>query len=200
MPPASVELSHAERHVPLRGSTTANRPLHGPLPRRRYTEDMTDTRRSEAGRAKPPQKTERPRDEFGRPLPRGAKNLLQLANFDALSVDENHLLGVDYLNAGNFFGAHEAWETAWRMSKASEEEEFFKGLSQLGAGYTHYARGNPVGARALLSRGLSRIRGYRPSRRGLDLDKLARAVQAHIDTLDGYARGETLPEISSLRL
>ena len=161
---------------------------------------MTETTRSEAEPGKPPQKTERPRDEFGRPLPRGAKSRLQLANFDALSVDENHLLGIDYLNAGNYFGAHEAWETAWRMSKGSEEEEFFKGLSQLGAGYTHYRRGNPIGACALLSRGLSRIRGYTPSRRGLDLDKLARAVQTHIDTLDGYARGETLPEIGAPRL
>ena len=161
---------------------------------------MTETTRSEAEPGKPPQKTERPRDEFGRPLPRGAKSRLQLANFDALSVDENHLLGIDYLNAGNYFGAHEAWETAWRMSKGSEEEEFFKGLSQLGAGYTHYRRGNPIGSCALLSRGLSRIRGYTPSRRGLDLDKLARAVQTHIDTLDGYARGETLPEIGAPRL
>jgi predicted metal-dependent hydrolase len=161
---------------------------------------MRETSRSEAEREKPPQKTGRPRDEFGRPLPRGAKNRLQLANFDALSVDENHLLGIDYLNAGNYFGAHEAWETAWRMSKGSEEEEFFKGFSQLGAGYTHYARGNPTGACALLSRGLSRIRVYAPSRRGLDLDKLARAVQTHIDTLDGHARGDTLPEISAPRL
>ena len=161
---------------------------------------MTETSRSEAEPEKPPQKTGRPRDAFGRPLPRGAKNRLQLANFDALSVDANHLLGIDYLNAGNYFGAHEAWETAWRMSKGREEEEFFKGLSQLGAGYTHYARGNPAGACALLSRGLSRVRGYAPSRRGLDLDKLARAVQVHIDTLDGHARGERLPALRSPRL
>ena len=161
---------------------------------------MAETSRSEAERTKPPQKTERPRDELGRPLPRGVKSRLQLANFDTLSLDENHLLGIDYLNAGNYFGAHEAWETAWLMTKGSEDEEFFKGLSQLGAGYTHYARGNPTGACALLSRGLSRIRGYAPSRRGLDLDKLARAVQAHIDLLDGYARGERLPEIRSPRL
>ena len=163
-------------------------------------EDMTETSRADAERVKPPQKTERPRDEFGRPLPRGAKSRLQLANFDALSVAENHLLGIDYLNAGNFFGAHEAWETAWRMSKGSDEEEFFKGLSQLGAGYTHYARGNPIGARALLSRGLGRIRGYGPSRRGLDLKKLLRTVQAHIDQLDGYGREDRLPEISAPRL
>ena len=161
---------------------------------------MTETGHSEAERESPPQTTGRPRDEFGRPLPRGAKSRLELANFDALSVDENHLLGIDYLNAGNYFGAHEAWETAWRMSKGGEEEEFFKGLSQLGAGYTHYRRGNPIGACALLSRGLGRIRGYSPSRRELDLDKLARAVQAHIDTLEGYARGEALPEISVPRL
>ena len=149
---------------------------------------------------KPPQKPERPRDEFGRPLPHGQENRLQLANFDALSIDENHLLGVDYLNAGNFFGAHEAWETAWRMSKGGEEEEFFKGLSQLGAGYTHYARGNPIGARALLSRGLSRVRRFGPSQRGLDLEELATAVQSNIDQLDGYEREDRLPKISTPRM
>ena len=155
---------------------------------------------SEAEREPPPQKAERPRDEFGRPLPYGAKSRLQLANFDALSIDQNHLLGIDYLNARNFFGAHEAWETAWRMSKGSEEEEFFKGLSQLGAGYTHYARGNPIGARALLSRGLTRVRGFGPSRRELDLEALGNVVRAHIDQLDGYERGDRLPEISPPRL
>jgi predicted metal-dependent hydrolase len=149
---------------------------------------------------KPPQKPERPRDEFGRPLPHGAESRLHLANFDALSVDENHLLGVDYLNAGNFFGAHEAWETAWRMSKGGEEEEFFKGLSQLGAGYTHYARGNPIGARALLSRGLSRVRRSGPSQRGLDLEELATSVQSNIDQLDGYEREDRLPKISTPRM
>ena len=59
-----------------------------------------------------------------------------------------------------FFPAHEAWETCWKQSKTTPDEEFFKGLSQLGAGYTHYLRGNPHGTFTLLRRGGSRVARY----------------------------------------
>ena len=122
---------------------------------------------------------QRPRDELGRPLPWGTRNRIALEHFDALSVDENHRLGIKYFNAGRFFEAHEAWETAWRQTKGTADEEFFKGLSQLGAGYTHYRRQNAHGARALMHRAIGRIAAYGPARRAVDLTALARASSAH---------------------
>src|SRR3954463_684191 len=99
------------------------------------------------------QKPERPRDELGRPLPWDAETRLRLPNFDAMSIEENDRAARQFLVDRNFFGAHEAWETAWKQSKGAGDEELFKGLSQLGAGYVHLLRGNAHGATTLLRRG-----------------------------------------------
>ncbi len=122
-------------------------------------------------------KPERPRDELGRPQPWGTENRLQLEDFDALPLAENHRLGREHFNAGRFFPAHEAWETAWKQARDTEEAEFFKGLSQLGAGYVHLLRGNAHGAVRLLRRAAGRIGAYPPGHLGVD----TRAVSAAAD-------------------
>lgn len=125
----------------------------------------------------PGEKTRRPRDELGQLLPWDAENRLHLEDFDALPVDENHRLGIEHFNAGRFFPAHEAWETAWKQVRGEEDEEFYKGLSQLGAGYTHYRRDNPHGAHTLMRRALSRIERYGPAHREIDVAGLAAVVR-----------------------
>lgn len=142
------------------------------------------------------QKRERPRDELGRPLPWGAENRLLLEDFASLTLTENHRLGIEHFNAGRFFGAHEAWEIAWRQTRGQPDEEFFKGLSQLGAGYTHYQRGNARGARALLERGSGRVASFGPRHRAIDVQALLDAISAHVRTLEPAASGASLPVLS----
>lgn len=144
----------------------------------------------------PRQKTKRPRDELGRPLPWGEQNRLDLEDFDSLSAEENHRLGTDHFNRGRFFPAHEAWETAWKQSKGTDDEEFFKGLSQLGAGYVHYQRGNPHGTFTLLRRGVRRITPYGPRHRGVDVTALATAASAQADEVEAAAGADSgMPDI-----
>jgi len=126
----------------------------------------------------PPQKKERPRDLLGRPLPWGSENQLHLEDYDRLAPEEDHRLAVQHFNAGRFFAAHEAWESAWRQLKGGDDEEFFHGLAQLGAGFTHYLRGNPHGARMLMRRAVDRIRPYGPRHLGVDVESLASATTA----------------------
>jgi hypothetical protein len=148
-----------------------------------------------------PQKRERPRDELGRPLPWGAENRLQMEDYDNLPPDEDHRLALDHFNAGRFFPAHEAWESAWRQLRGTDEEQFFHGLAQLGAGYTHYLRGNPHGAHTLMRRALRRIQSYRPRHRGLDLDALSRAVTASADAIEASEKaGQAMPQIAFPRI
>ncbi len=117
---------------------------------------------------------ERPRDRFGRPLPWGSISEIALEDYASLSLEENRALGVAHFNAGRFFQAHEAWEESWRKAEGTDDEEFFKGLAQLGAAYTHYARGNAHGARVLLERALERIGSHDSPRGGMDIaDALA---------------------------
>jgi predicted metal-dependent hydrolase len=151
---------------------------------------------SEPRRREPGQKTTRPRDELGRLLPWDQENRLHLEDFDALPLEENHRLARRHFDEGRFFPAHEAWETAWKQAKGTPDEEFFKGLSQVGAGYTHYRRGNPHGAHTLLRRGLSRIRRYGPTHRDVDVASLARVLEAHaraVEEAEGAGRG--LPDL-----
>lgn len=112
-----------------------------------------------------------------------------MEDYDNLTIEEDHRLAIESFNAGRFFPAHEAWESAWRQSRGTPDEEFFKGLAQLGAGYTHYLRGNPHGARVLIGRGLSRIRRYGPHYRGIDIGRLAEASEAVAEAARGAQRG-----------
>ena len=149
----------------------------------------------------PGEKTRRPRDELGRLLPWGAENRLVLEDFDALPLEENHRLGIEHFNAGRFFPAHEAWETAWKQAKRTPDEEFFKGLSQLGAGYVHYRRGNLHGAKMLMRRGMGRVREYGPRARGLDIAALDEEVEAHAARVEEAEReGAPMPELETPRV
>jgi uncharacterized protein len=144
----------------------------------------------------PRQKTKRPRDDLGRPLPWDSENQLHLEDFDSLPLEENHGLGSDHFNAGRFFPAHEAWETAWKQAKGTDDEEFFKGLSQLGAGYVHYRRGNSHGTFTLLRRAVRRIAPYGPHHQGINVESLVATATAHAETVEGAARkDEGLPQI-----
>lgn len=154
--------------------------------------------------AEPPReplpKSDRPRDRFGRPLAAGSQNRLDLPDFDALSIEENHRLGIEFFNQAVFFGAHEAWETAWRASRATPDEEFFKALAQLGAGYTHYQRDNPHGARALLIRAAERLVEYPARHHDLDVRALLRAIEADLGRLGARGREDGVPPLEPPQL
>jgi hypothetical protein len=135
-------------------------------------------------------KPERPRDELGRPQPWDAENRLVLEDFDELPMEENHELGRKHFNAGRYFPAHEAWETAWKQARKTDEAEFFKGLSQLGAGYVHLLRGNAHGAITLLRRAARRIREYPSGHRGVRTQLVSKAAEADAAAVEG---GELTP-------
>lgn len=140
----------------------------------------------------------RPRDEFGRPLEPGEPTRLPLPDFDAMTVDEAHAWALRFFAEGNYFGAHEAWETAWRMVKGASEEEVFKGLAQVGAGMTHWQRGNPHGVVALLDRGLGRLGRLGPVFRDVDMAQfMARLVPVRDRAAAAEREGAALPPLSA---
>jgi uncharacterized protein len=129
------------------------------------------------------QKPERPRDLLGRPLAWDAENLLEMEDFDAHTLEENHELGREAARAQRYFPAHEAWETAWKQARGSADAEFFKGLSQMGAGYVHLQRGNAHGAVTLLARAVSRVSQYPDGHRGIATIALTERLAADIDRI-----------------
>jgi predicted metal-dependent hydrolase len=121
---------------------------------------------------------------------------LELEDFDSLSIEENHELAVRHFNEGRYFPAHEAWETAWKKARDSGDAEFFKGLSQLGAGYVHLLRGNRHGAFTLLRRAAGRIAPYPVEHRGIDTRSVAERAEHDADAVE---RGEIEPGPDALR-
>jgi len=135
-------------------------------------------------------KPRRPRDELGRPQPWDAENRLDLEDFDSLPLEKNHRLGREHFNAGRFFPAHEAWETAWKQARETGDAEFFKGLSQLGAGYVHLLRGNRHGTMQLLRRAARRIARYPGGHFGVDTARVSRKAEADAEAVE---RGDIEP-------
>jgi hypothetical protein len=135
-------------------------------------------------------KPTRPRDRLGRPRPWGAENTLELEDYDALSLEQNDELGRAHLRAGRYFPAHEAWETAWKQARDTEDAEFYKGLSQLGAGLVHLLRGNAHGAVQLLRRAARRVGGYPSGHRGVRTQDVAAAAERLATQVE---RGEIAP-------
>jgi hypothetical protein len=145
---------------------------------------------------KAPPKPKRPRDELGRPLSWDAASTLALEDFDALPLEQNHRLGIEHFDAERFFPAHEAWETCWKQAKGTPDAEFFKGLSQLGAGYVHHQRGNPHGAHTLLRRGSGRIARYPSGHHGVDGPGLAKVASKQADEIEGAEKaGKPAPKL-----
>ena len=156
-----------------------------------YDGSMRPEAQGKTGRPTPTRnKPRRPRDELGRPQPWDAENRLDLEDFDKLPLEENHRLGREHFNAGRFFPAHEAWETAWKQARDTGDAEFFKGLSQLGAGYVHLLRGNAHGTMQLLRRAARRIARYPTGHFGVDTAEVSRKAE---EVAAAVERGEIEP-------
>jgi len=114
-----------------------------------------DRERDENGRPR----NSRPRDELGRPLPRGDCGVAGVADDLVLSAHESLREAQRLLDEGHPFHAHEVLEASWK-SAPEAERDLWQGLAQLAVGLTHALRGNHVGAVAVLRRGSDHISGY----------------------------------------
>src|SRR5437762_5208949 len=78
--------------------------------------------------------------------------------------DPRYLAGIVLFNRGDFFEAHEVWESLW-METFSEDKRFFQALIQAAVGLLHFCNGNVRGA----------VKLYRSSR-----DYMARYPSPHL--------------------
>jgi len=113
---------------------------------------VPERERDTAGRAR----NNRPRDQHGRPLPRGAEGVERLPDDLVLPPDEAVSEAQRLIDAGLPFPAHDVLEGAWKAAPP-DERMLWKGLAQLAVGLTHEQRGNPRGASSLLRRGAETV-------------------------------------------
>ena len=86
--------------------------------------------------------------------------------------------GLDLIERGEYFAAHEALEEAWRAAPA-EERDFFQGLVHVAVAWYQAGRGNAVGCERQLEKAARRLSPYAPVHRAVDVhDLLARVRSA----------------------
>ncbi|WP_433075666.1 DUF309 domain-containing protein [Dactylosporangium sp. CA-052675] len=123
-------------------------------------------------------RNQRPRDELGRPLPRGAAGVPTMPDDLEVTPGEALARAQDLLDEGRPFHAHEVLEAAWK-SAPQAERELWRGLAQLAVGLTHARRGNADGAARLLDRAALRIAAYAGrAPHGIDVDGLVAFARA----------------------
>lgn len=126
----------------------------------------------------------RPRDEFGRPLARTGRDMLQ-ATDDAAALPPAEGLGCadDLLAEGRPFEAHELLEAIWHVA-AADDRRFWQGLAQVAVGLTHAQRGNQVGAVALLRRGSDAVARHVGDDHGVAIERLVESCTALADRIE----------------
>jgi len=90
--------------------------------------------------------------------------------------DPRYLQGIEYFNECDFYEAHEVWEDLWSADQ-SPSRRFYQGLIQAAVCLHHFGNGNIRGAKKLHFSSRGYLEPYRPSHRGLDLDKLLADMQ-----------------------
>jgi predicted metal-dependent hydrolase len=85
--------------------------------------------------------------------------------------------GLEHIRAGRFFEAHEELEIAWRAA-ATEERDFYQGLVHVAVAWYQAGRGNTVGARRQIEKGLRRLERYEPEHQGVAVADVRRQLLA----------------------
>lgn len=86
------------------------------------------------------------------------------------SYDPRYLAGIVLFNRGDFFEAHEVWESLW-METFGPEKKFYQGLIQAAVGLLHFCNGNLRGAAKLYRSSRDYMLRYGSPFLGLDQTK-----------------------------
>ena len=87
--------------------------------------------------------------------------------------------GIRLFNAGEYFEAHEALETAWNAEKG-EVRNLYKGILQIAVTYLHITRGNYNGAIKVYARSQRWLKDWADICRGIQVETLRRDAEAVI--------------------
>lgn len=100
--------------------------------------------------------------------------------------------GLHCYRTGQFFAAHEHWESVW-LACAEPEKTFLQALIQVTAAFHHLSRGNTIGAASLLAAAQRRLQPYPSDYAGLALDPLRASLSAWRQALDHGEASPSLP-------
>jgi predicted metal-dependent hydrolase len=95
---------------------------------------------------------------------------------DDSKVTAEYQRGLALARSGEYFDAHEAFETAWRACPQTERD-FFQGLVHVVVSAYQRGRGRPVAAERQRVKALWRLAAFAPRHRGLDVAALLAGLE-----------------------
>jgi predicted metal-dependent hydrolase len=104
--------------------------------------------------------------------------------------------GLRLYDAGEFFTAHEAWESVW-LKSPEPEKTFLQGVIQVTAAFHHLRRNNSLGTVLLLQAALRRLDRYPPGFGGISVTLLCEDVGECLRKLEA---GEPASQLASPRI
>lgn len=104
--------------------------------------------------------------------------------------------GLRLYEAGEFFSAHEDWETVWLVSP-EPEKTFLQGLIQVTAAFHHLQNENRLGTVLLLQAALRRLDLYPASFGGISVALLRSDIRERLRMLEA---GEPASQLISPRI
>ena len=108
--------------------------------------------------------------------------------------------GLRLYEAGEFFTAHEAWESVW-LTAPEPEKTFLQGLIQVTAAFHHWQCNNRLGTVLLLQGALRRLDLYPASFGGISVALLCSDIRERLRMLEmGEPASQLIsPRISAVR-
>ena len=94
-----------------------------------------------------------------------------------VQYDPRYLAGIVLFNRGDFFEAHEVWESLW-METFDADKQFYQGLIQAAVGLCHFCNGNVRGAAKLYRSSHDYMKRYGDRHLGLDQAAFWREMDA----------------------
>jgi uncharacterized protein len=104
--------------------------------------------------------------------------------------------GLRCYESGEFFLAHEHWESVW-LKCEEPEKTFLQALIQITAAFHHFQRNNFRGAASLLRGALRRLDAFPAAHGGIEVETVRASVRAWLMALDeaGGSTGLPIPRI-----
>ena len=80
--------------------------------------------------------------------------------------------GVKQFNQREFYACHDTLEALW-IEAVEPDKKFYQGILQVAVALYHLSNQNWTGAVILMGEGVNRLRGYRPTYAGIDIEQFS---------------------------
>lgn len=105
----------------------------------------------------------------------------RMGNGNALLSDAHFARGLRQFNAGEYYKAHESFETSWR-NQCYPERLFCQALTKMATALTHAERNNPIGALRLVTAALLLLSLFTPRYGRCDVRRFVESVESWVPT------------------